>query len=111
MAFANSKYSPKAWVKFKDIPNLQRPNVRFIHGTVDTINSAAKTAKVIQHDTRQVLDQSYDFLVAASGLRRAWPVVPQSSTRKAYLLEADDIISSASDAQDGVLIVGGGRRG
>jgi hypothetical protein len=50
----------------------------------------------------------YDYFVAASGLRRVWPVVPQSLRRKQYLFEASDHIRAATTARHGVVVVGGG---
>ena len=50
----------------------------------------------------------YDFLVVASGLRRVWPVVPQSLKKKQYLIEAGDHIRSVANFRHGVAVVGGG---
>ncbi|WYZ37541.1 hypothetical protein EsH8_II_001047 [Colletotrichum jinshuiense] len=111
LAFADSEYAAKSWVKFQDIASLQRPNVRFVQGTVNKVDTATKTATVLDHATKQPQDFSYDFLVAASGLRRAFPVVPQSLTRKQFLLEAEEQIHAVRNAPDGVIIVGGGAVG
>jgi NADH dehydrogenase FAD-containing subunit len=108
LAFADIEYAEKAWVKFGDIPALQRSEVRFLHGTVEKVDSAAKRARIAQHGTGAVIEETYDILVAASGLRRAFPVVPQSLTRKQYLHEAQELIHTFTQAQDGVVIVGGG---
>lgn len=54
---------------------------------------------------------SYDFFIAASGLRRVWPVVPQSLSRKQYLIEAGEHIHAVSNSSHGVLVVGGGAVG
>ncbi|GKT86642.1 pyridine nucleotide-disulfide oxidoreductase AMID-like protein [Colletotrichum tofieldiae] len=111
LAFADSKYAAKSWVKFEDIPSLQRPNVRFVQGSVSKVDTATKTATVLDHATKQPRDFSYDFLIAASGLRRVFPVVPQSLTRKQFLLEAEEQIRSVQNAPDGVVVVGGGAVG
>ncbi|KAK1514167.1 uncharacterized protein CCOS01_14107 [Colletotrichum costaricense] len=111
LAFADSKYAAKSWVKFEDIASLQRPNVRFVQGSVSKVDPATKTATVLDHATKQPQDFSYDFLVAASGLRRVFPVVPQSLTRKQYLLEAEEQIDAVRNAPDGVVVVGGGAVG
>ncbi|KAK6226326.1 hypothetical protein QIS74_02373 [Colletotrichum tabaci] len=111
LAFADSKYAAKSWVKFDDIPSLQRPNVRFVQGSVSKVDPATKTATVLDHVTKQPRDYSYDFLIAASGLRRVFPVVPQSLTRKQFLLEAEEQIRSVKNAPDGVVVVGGGAVG
>ncbi|KAK1597655.1 uncharacterized protein LY79DRAFT_624742 [Colletotrichum navitas] len=111
LAFADAKYAAKSWVKFDDIAALKRPNVRFVQGSVSKVDTATKTATVLDHATQQPRDFSYDFLIAASGLRRAFPVVPKSLTRKQFLLEAEEQIRSVQDAPDGVVVVGGGAVG
>ncbi|KAK2003544.1 FAD/NAD(P)-binding domain-containing protein [Colletotrichum falcatum] len=111
LAFADSKYAAKAWVKFDDIPALKRPNVCFVQGSVSKVDTATKTATVLDHATQQPRHFSYDFLIAASGLRRVFPVVPQSLTRKQFLLESEEQIRSVQDAPDGVVVVGGGAVG
>nr|XP_036584182.1 uncharacterized protein CTRU02_05826 [Colletotrichum truncatum]KAF6793571.1 hypothetical protein CTRU02_05826 [Colletotrichum truncatum] len=111
LAFADPKYAAKSWVKFQDIPALQRPNVRFVQGSVSKVDPATKTATVLDHVTKQPQDYSYDFFVGASGLRRQFPVVPQSLTRKQFLLEAEEQIHAVRNAPDGVVVVGGGAVG
>lgn len=54
------------------------------------------------------VDIEYDFFVAASGLRRVWPVVPQSTIKEKYLKEAQGQIHTLKNA-NGVVVVGGGR--
>lgn len=71
----------------------------------------AKTASVIDSTTKEVSTHSYDYFVSATGLRRVWPVVPQSLTRKQYLLEAEEQIHAVNNAQHGVVVVGGGAVG
>lgn len=51
---------------------------------------------------------SYDYLIAATGLRRPFPVQSQAQTRKAFLLEAGEHIHSVQNATAGVVVVGGG---
>lgn len=111
LALASSSFAKKAWVKFSDIPNLQRPNVKFVLGSVTHVDCANKTATTIDSVTKAATTHSYDYFVAATGLRRVWPTVPQSLTRKAYLLEAEEQIHAASIARHGVVVVGGGAVG
>ena len=58
--------------------------------------------------TKEERVQSYDYLIAATGLRRPFPVQPQAQSRKAFLLEAGEHIHSVENATDGVVVVGGG---
>ncbi|KAI9155343.1 Oxidoreductase OXR1 [Paramyrothecium foliicola] len=111
LALADAEYAKKAWVKFQDIPALQKPNITILQGTVASVDCANKTATIVDGVTKESSTQSYDYFVAASGLRRVWPVVPQSLTRKQYLLEAEAQIDAVHSAKDGVLVVGGGAVG
>ncbi|KAI1393319.1 FAD/NAD(P)-binding domain-containing protein [Hypoxylon trugodes] len=111
LALASSSYAEKAWVKFKDIPILQRPDVRFVHGTVSSVDPESKTAIILEQPERAERSESYDFFVAATGLRRVWPVVPQSLKRDDYLQEAGRHIKAVINSTAPVLIVGGGAVG
>ncbi|KAK3384829.1 pyridine nucleotide-disulfide oxidoreductase-like protein [Podospora didyma] len=111
LALASEAYAEKAWVKFEDIPALQAPNIRVLQGSVQSVDPETKTAIVVRGNGSQATDLHYDFLVAAAGLRRAWPVVPQSLRKKQYLFEAGDHIRAATKAKHGVVIVGGGAVG
>jgi NADPH-dependent 2,4-dienoyl-CoA reductase/sulfur reductase-like enzyme len=69
-----------------------------------------KKAVVIESETGSSLGLQYDFLVAATGLRRVWPVVPQAKSREAYLSEAAEHIEAVRKAKDGVVVIGGGKK-
>ncbi|KAF6839143.1 hypothetical protein CMUS01_04390 [Colletotrichum musicola] len=111
LAFADANYAAKSWVKFQDIPSLQRPNVRFVQGSVTKVDPATKTATVLDHVTKEPQEHTYDFFIGASGLRRQFPAAPQSLTRKQFLLEAENHIHNVRNAPDGVVVVGGGAVG
>ncbi|KAI0020859.1 FAD/NAD(P)-binding domain-containing protein [Xylariomycetidae sp. FL0641] len=116
LALATRTYAEKAWVDYKDVKILQRPDVRFVHGTLVSIDPESKTATITERgpDSSQTPTQStvaYDFFIAATGLRRAWPVVPQALSRKAYLAEAGAHIDAVRGSRAPVLVVGGGAVG
>jgi NADH dehydrogenase FAD-containing subunit len=111
LALADTEYSKKAWIKYADVPALQAPNIRIVQGSVSSVDCEAKTATVIDSTTKVATTHAYDFFVSATGLRRVWPVVPQSLTRKQYLLEAEEHIHAVHNARDGVVVVGGGAVG
>lgn len=111
LALADSNYTKKAWVKFQDIPSLQQSNVKVIIGSVTAVDCETKTVTTLDAVTKVATEHTYDFFVAASGLRRVWPVVPQSLSRKQYLVEAAEHIHAVSNAQHGVVVVGGGAVG
>ena len=113
LALADADYSKKAWVKFQDIPALHElpGKVKVVQGSVTSVDPASRTATVVDHATGLAATHEYDYFVAASGLRRVWPVVPQALGRKQYLLEAGEHIHTVTNARDGVVVVGGGAVG
>ncbi|TLS29427.1 hypothetical protein PpBr36_02136 [Pyricularia pennisetigena] len=118
LALASNSYAEKAWVKYSDIAALQLPNIHIVQGTAKTVDPATKTATITRTEPAATAAQTssdeiipYDFLVAASGLRRVWPVVPQSLRRKQYLVETGSHVQAVSGARNGVLVVGGGAVG
>lgn len=60
---------------------------------------------------KQASTYDYDYFVSATGLQRAFPVVPRSFTRKQYLLETEEQVRAVSKARNGVVVIGGGAVG
>lgn len=106
LALASEAFQTKAWRKFRDIPALKEVDI--IRGSVSKVDTKQRKATILDKDTGAVTEKSYDFLVAATGLRRAWPVVPQSLTREDYLKETQDHIDQVKNANEGVVVIGGG---
>ncbi|KAJ6440806.1 pyridine nucleotide-disulfide oxidoreductase AMID-like [Purpureocillium lavendulum] len=111
LALADSDYAKKAWVKFQDLAGLQDPQIKFVTGAVTSVDCEAKKATTVDNATKEATTHEYDYFIAATGLRRVWPVVPQSLTRKQYLLEVEEHIHGVTNAQHGVVVVGGGAVG
>ncbi|KAK8022072.1 hypothetical protein PG993_012839 [Apiospora rasikravindrae] len=111
LALSSKDYADKCWVDFADVKILQRPDVRFVHGRVQQVDPATRTATILENNAAQPVEETYDYFVAATGLRRAWPVVPQSLTRKTYLHEAGRHIDAVRGSAHPVLVVGGGAVG
>ncbi|KAL1627092.1 hypothetical protein SLS54_002631 [Diplodia seriata] len=76
-----------AWAKFEDVAALRAPGVRHLHGRVVSVDCAKKSAVVAKAASGEQIEEPYDFLIVGSGLRRAWPVVPQSLDKASYLAE------------------------
>lgn len=95
-------------MKYDEITALQAPNIHVIQGSMRSVDPEHKTALVNPHDSAETTELSYDYFVAATGLRRVWPVVPQSLRRKQYLFETGDHIRNVSNARHDVVVVGGG---
>lgn len=111
LAFASSEYAAKSWVKFTDIPALRHPSIRFTRGTLTKIDTDNLSAKILDPNTGEQSEHHYDYFLAATGLRRVWPVVPQSLTKKQYQIETFEHTHSVQNAVDGVVIIGGGAVG
>lgn len=51
----------------------------------------------------------YDYLIAATGLQRNWPILPKSRTRQQYIQDAKSHIANIKDSRDHpVVVIGGG---
>ncbi|KAI0099621.1 hypothetical protein GGR51DRAFT_392069 [Nemania sp. FL0031] len=111
LAMASREYAEKAWVEYKHVKVLQRPNVTFVQGTITNVDCENKTATISERKTQKTRVESYDFFVAATGLRRVWPVVPQALTREAYLMEVGAHCDRVLNSTAPVLVVGGGAVG
>lgn len=105
---ASREYAEKAWVKYKHVKVLQRPNVTFVQGSITNVDCENKTAIIAERKTHKTRVESYDFFIAATGLRRTWPVVPQALTREAYLAEVGAHCDRVLNSTAPVLVVGGG---
>ena len=79
-----------------------------MHGSVIKVDMATKTASIVPNASTHPVQQDCDYLVAASGLRRAWPIVPQSVRRDAYLAEVQCHIDSVKNARHSVVVIDGG---
>lgn len=107
-ALACDKYAPKAWTRFTDIPALKAPNMEFVRGSVTSVDAERKVAQILDLQSQESRREQYDYLIAASGLRRVFPTVPQSLCRDEYLHETRTHKENVQNARDGIVIVGGG---
>jgi NADH dehydrogenase FAD-containing subunit len=105
---AESGYASKSWVKFEEVKALQHPAINVVHGSVASVDSDTMTATITPNGSLSSYQEPYDFLIAASGLRRVWPTVPQSLNRTDFLAEAQSHIDSVTEAKEGVVVIGGG---
>jgi NADH dehydrogenase FAD-containing subunit len=77
-------------MKFCSLSVLQVPNLKIIQGSITGLDYGKKVATIKTSSGGR--EEGYDYLVAASGLRRVFPVVPQSPNEKDYLQEAKEQI-------------------
>ncbi|KAL4891566.1 hypothetical protein BDV59DRAFT_208978 [Aspergillus ambiguus] len=110
-ALACEEYASKTWIKYADIPALTSSNVQFIRGSVDSINTEDRIAGIRDLESNASRQVQYDFMVASTGLRRAFPAVPNSLKKLDFLNESRTHEAAIRDAPNGVAIVGGGAVG
>ncbi|KAE9972935.1 hypothetical protein BLS_003815 [Venturia inaequalis] len=104
LALASEDYSPKGWLRFEDLPALRsQPDLKCIQGSVNHIDPEQRIATITDSITEQSHTENYDYLVVASGLRRVWPVVPQSLTKKTYLYETSEHIHTVRESAGGAV--------
>ena len=111
LAFASNAYATKAWAKFSDIPALQHPDVDCVQGSLVQVSPDVMEATIKLNMTGETVHRSYDYFIAATGLRRNFLVVPQSLTKKRYLLETATHVRETQHAEQGVVVIGGGAVG
>ena len=107
-SLACEKLAARTWTRFQDIPALQSPDFNFIQGSVSKVDCASKVAHILDSKTQSNRIEEYDYLVAASGLRRVFPTVPQSLRRVDFLQEVKQHVESIRNAHEGIVVVGGG---
>ncbi|RAH54779.1 apoptosis inducing factor [Aspergillus piperis CBS 112811] len=110
-ALASENYASKTWTKFEDIPALRSPDIRFLRGSVNSVDCQSKVARILDAHTKETRKEKYDFLIASSGLRRVFPTVPQSLRRDEFVEEAKKHVDDIHNAQDGIVVIGGGAVG
>lgn len=74
LALASEDFAATAWVKFDSLPALRSPAISWMQGTVNHIDCENKIATITDVNTGRTCEESYDYLVASTGLRRSWPV-------------------------------------
>lgn len=73
-----------------------------------SVDAEKKTALIRDGNTGETYEEAYDYLISSTGLKRSWPAVPQSLSRKEYLEETGAHIKRVKAAER-VLVVGGGK--
>ncbi|KAJ5114263.1 FAD-dependent pyridine nucleotide-disulfide oxidoreductase [Penicillium alfredii] len=110
-ALACETFAATAWTRFQDIPALESSGLKFIQGSVSSVDFGAKVAHILDTQSQSSRSKPYDYLIASSGLRRVFPTVPQSLRRNEFLEEANRHMKEVQTAQEGVVVVGGGAVG
>ncbi|KAL4891456.1 hypothetical protein BDV59DRAFT_182692 [Aspergillus ambiguus] len=113
LAVASQEQAATFWKKYEDIPALQSSDISWMQGRVESVNSETRVATVrgTGKDHDKISQVAYDYMIAASGLKREWPSAPKSVTREEYLAETRESVKAIEDATQGVVVIGGGAVG
>ncbi|OJI96453.1 hypothetical protein ASPVEDRAFT_872200 [Aspergillus versicolor CBS 583.65] len=109
LALASTESAEAFWCKYSETPALQTPNIRTLQGTIDSLDCTSKRATIAT--SKGPIQESYDYLITCTGLRREFPSAPRSVTREDYLAESAQNLANVRDAPKGVAIIGGGAVG
>jgi hypothetical protein len=106
LAHTSANFASEAWLHYRDIRALTMNGARVLQGKAVGLDM---DAKVVSYSADGMEPQGipYDYLVVASGINRAWPVVPRALSKKPYLQDARAFIDKLSTARN-IVIVGGG---
>lgn len=108
LAMVSQEYSQKAWTEYSALEILRHPSVNYLQARLDSISPESKEATIVLFNSDTLSVFQYDFFVAATGLHRAWPVVPRSFTKSEFLSDVRKQVKAIQDAKDGVVVIGGG---
>ncbi|KKA21258.1 Pyridine nucleotide-disulfide oxidoreductase-like protein [Rasamsonia emersonii CBS 393.64] len=115
LVHVENKVTESAWIRYSDIPALKRANVHILQGRVVEIDPLRKCAfwrssAASENDPDRVLQ--YDYLIAATGLQRDWPILPRCFTRQQYILDAKEHIAKLKATRNHpIVVIGGGAVG
>lgn len=100
--------APRAWKKYADIPYLK--DVTVVHGRVENVDPERKEVvyTMASSGSEKPMTMSYDYLVCATGLKRAWPVQPRATTKEDFLKDVKSLVGELVDGTERIVVVGGG---
>lgn len=106
VSFAN-----EFWIKYEDIEKGKSvdEDVRFIQGTACCLDTSSKVLKYrLPGSESEKGELEYDYLIAATGLRRGWPVVPRFSQKSQHLNDVEQLERELNGCSR-IVLVGGGK--
>lgn len=109
LAHVSREHVQPFWKKFSNIKSLKRPNVHFVQGSVENVDTQNMAARVRTTGSGANQKIPYHSFVAATGLQRAWPIVPNKHNFEGYVNDANALIENIGLAED-VMVIGGGKR-
>ena len=105
----NPSYAREFWIRYEDILKDREADedVQYVQGTASNLDTESKTLLYNSSEEKE-RSLSYDFLVVATGLRRAFPVVPEALKEDPYLEDVERFVAPLRNASR-IVLVGGGQ--
>ncbi|KAI9732775.1 MAG: hypothetical protein M1834_003713 [Cirrosporium novae-zelandiae] len=106
----------RSWKLFHEIPALKRPEVKILNGKARSVDFENKmltftSNPALENEQGNEVKVHYDYLVAATGLRRQWPIAPQAKDKDSYMKDAIRQIEKLERVEGNIVVVGGGAVG
>ena len=107
LAHSSSPYASTAWKLFNEIPSFSDYGVDVLRGRASSLNPVDKVLR-FESASGSEKEVAYDYLVAATGLKREWPVVPRELNKDGYIHDATRFVKGLEDVEGSIVVVGGG---
>jgi hypothetical protein len=112
LAHTTLKHTSNMWKRYSHLKELQHPNLKFKHGSVQKIDPESKVAEWMDR-SGQLQKQEYDYVVVATGLKRHWPAVPKSGSFEEYMKDSKELVDKITGGDTNVkdrkvVVVGAG---
>jgi NADH dehydrogenase FAD-containing subunit len=104
-----ARNTQRMWKRYEEIPYLR--DVRVVQGRVQSVDPVRKQlvyAPSNWSDGEKGKTMAYDYLVCATGLKRAWPVQPRATTKADFIRDTKELVEELIEAKESVVVVGGG---
>ena len=107
LAHTSTSFASEAWLQYHNITTLAKNAVRVLQGKAVHLDMVAKLLTYKTND-KETQTLPYDYAIIASGITRAWPVVPRAVNKALYLHDAQTFKNELSMAHR-IALVGGGK--
>jgi len=102
------------WKRYSHLKELRQSNLKFKHGTVQNIDTESKVAEWLDRSGK-LQQQSYDYVIVATGLKRHWPAVPKSGSYAEFLEDGNELVhritgGDLKQKDREVIVIGAGKR-
>lgn len=99
-----------SWKQFSQLRELQHPALELVRGSIRHVDCEARSATYFCSESKEERSIFYNYLILATGLKRAWPVVPRVDLKDDYVEDAFGFINAIERSANGrAVVVGGGK--